>query len=335
MKNKNFQNCIPLELLKKFDNGLPEVWAEVEKLRNYNKLKDYSIWPNYCYIPVNECLGIMAEGDNEVYNKPEGLLIARVVQPLAALAPWRISKEIYVMNPDVEEILSEQDDVKVNKDILLSLPYYSFYIKTNYLKSYDREIDGFFVCLDYDSVDKVPELRFTYLFSDLEWLEFPLILRFKTIQESLDYIYNSNNTPELKDKDANNELKQLMTKSLQMVLYILSINTDVEEDREQKKIYRPVKDIKAVKNRYSEVRKWDVGFRIGQAIRANKERIAQEHSQTHVGSHSSKRPHMRRGHWHSFWTGPKTGERSIVVKWIPPIFIGAKGEMPVVFHDVK
>lgn len=54
-----------------------------------------------------------------------------------------------------------------------------------------------------------------------------------------------------------------------------------------------------------------------------------------TGSHSPKRPHMRRGHWHNFWTGPRDGDRKLVLHWIPPTFIGAKEDSPVVYHDVK
>ena len=335
MKRKSIQKCIPLELVKKIDNDLPGIWDKIEKLRNYNKLNNYSIWPKYCYMTVHEYLGILANGDEGVFDSPDGIFLARLAQALAALAPWRISKEIYVMNPEVEEILSEQDDVKVNKDILLTLPYYSFYIKTNDLKINGYEVDGFFVCLDYEYADKTMELRLTYILPDLTWIEFPILLKFKTIQESLDFLYDEGNIPEYKDNETNKDIKHLLTVSLQLILYILSINTDISEDPEQMKIYRPAKNIEAIKNKYSEVRKWNVGFRIGQTIKANKQRIEREQSQPRVGSHSSKRPHMRRGHWHSFWTGPRDGDRKLVVKWVSPMFIGAKEDTPVVYHNVK
>ena len=57
------------------------------------------------------------------------------------------------------------------------------------------------------------------------------------------------------------------------------------------------------------------------------------------GSHTAKRPHMRRGHWHHFWTGPMDSaqDRKLVLKWLPPIFVGSSqdGEMPVTLHKVK
>ena len=37
------------------------------------------------------------------------------------------------------------------------------------------------------------------------------------------------------------------------------------------------------------------------------------------------RPHWRRAHWHTFWTGPLNGERIAQVKWLPPIAVGLDG----------
>lgn len=35
-------------------------------------------------------------------------------------------------------------------------------------------------------------------------------------------------------------------------------------------------------------------------------------------------PHLRRAHWHGFWTGPLSGERKFTYKWLPPSFVGAE-----------
>lgn len=36
---------------------------------------------------------------------------------------------------------------------------------------------------------------------------------------------------------------------------------------------------------------------------------------------SSRKAHMRRAHWQSFWTGPRDSERKKILKWIPPTFV--------------
>ena len=60
---------------------------------------------------------------------------------------------------------------------------------------------------------------------------------------------------------------------------------------------------------------WDVGFRIGAALRLTQSSPDQKGE---LGG-SGVRPHIRRAHWHGFWHGPREGTRSFKLKWIPPI----------------
>jgi hypothetical protein len=39
-----------------------------------------------------------------------------------------------------------------------------------------------------------------------------------------------------------------------------------------------------------------------------------------------KRPHLRRGHWHGFWTGPRSGNRIFNYKWLPPMIVAADND---------
>lgn len=34
-------------------------------------------------------------------------------------------------------------------------------------------------------------------------------------------------------------------------------------------------------------------------------------------------PHLRRAHWHRYWTGPRSGERQIVVRWVSQTLVNA------------
>ena len=66
-------------------------------------------------------------------------------------------------------------------------------------------------------------------------------------------------------------------------------------------------------------------------------RTVQELEQQHrTGESFSPRPHMRRAHYHHFWTGPHDGERKLIVRWLPPIPVNWKDdtELPTVIHLV-
>lgn len=39
-----------------------------------------------------------------------------------------------------------------------------------------------------------------------------------------------------------------------------------------------------------------------------------------------RRAHIRRGHYHHFWTGPKAGERKLICKWLPPSVVRGTAE---------
>ena len=86
-----------------------------------------------------------------------------------------------------------------------------------------------------------------------------------------------------------------------------------------------------------EPRVWDVGVHISAAIRRFNGRpsaaSAAIEDKATSGSHASSRPHVRSGHWHTYWTGPRDAVfplRKPVMRWIPPLPMGMdwKGELP-------
>lgn len=121
--------------------------------------------------------------------------------------------------------------------------------------------------------------------------------------------------------------------AIQLLLYLLSDNADVNEvvpitiKKAQKR------KLQIIQDKASEVSEKSVGVRIGNAIRKHRA----PSSSTGTGTDSAKRPHSRRGHWHHYWTGPVSGERKLVLKWVAPTFIhqdlGDAGE--VVIFPVK
>ena len=142
--------------------------------------------------------------------------------------------------------------------------------------------------------------------------------------------------------------EDLLQKTLQLVLYLCAENAElVPEPSGKGREETPARPLKAVvmqKDRYSDIRKWDVGIRIGAAIRKYRSDVKIENSASSEEvepkertGHASPRPHMRRGHWHHFWTGArKDAERKLVLRWIPPTFIGKDVDTtPVVLHYEK
>ena len=131
------------------------------------------------------------------------------------------------------------------------------------------------------------------------------------------------------------ETKIFLKQILQVILYILAQNAEIAPNSEQSFI---TKRGKTVKDKYSEIRKWDVGVRIGTSIRQQKIREQSGSTEHKQNGHNPPRPHMRRGHWHHFWTGPKTKpeERKLILKWLSPMSVAANpDDTPIVLHKVE
>lgn len=85
-------------------------------------------------------------------------------------------------------------------------------------------------------------------------------------------------------------------------------------------------------------KQFDVGVRLGNAMRRYKyEHPADDHPKSNTGSHSTHRPHSRRGHWHHFWTGKRSEpeNRKLVLQWVEPTFVGGKSTDATLFRLKK
>ena len=120
---------------------------------------------------------------------------------------------------------------------------------------------------------------------------------------------------------------------LQAITYLSISKKDISEDQLTKKTYKPYQ---TPKNRFSEIRKWEVGVRIGNAIRKSKKATEEKDEQENVEKapymRKPLRPHVRAAHWHHYWTGK--GRTALEIRWIEPVFVGTDNDLPAVIHKV-
>ena len=119
----------PLALLKKTTARYPDIWRKLELAHASNSVDNVSPWQRWCYVPISVTLAAAADID-----KPADLdswcLTAEAASVLAALAPWRLSKEVFVFDPEIQQLLfSQSGDLQITPDSLLKLPYHCFYIQ--------------------------------------------------------------------------------------------------------------------------------------------------------------------------------------------------------------
>lgn len=326
---KKQEKCLPLMLLRSISNKYPGCWDKIEKARkNMN-------WPTWCYIPITNCNRIAAMATQEKgKNLNNAIAVILDGTLMGALAAWRRSKEIYRFDPELEKELykgaSDTVEQKIPAAAFETLPFPCIWIETNNLVLADNQIKGFFVWRDYLAEPfKSAELNMICVTKDMTFLPVALECndRDKAIKDQLLKNFTGG-------EEAVDQIPGEITKALQLVLYLCSVGADVEENPVQKKI---TKRSEALRDKYREVRKWDVGVRFGNTIRAY---VAKE-GKSHNGSHSRKRPHWRKGHFQHYWIGSKSKpeERQLVLNWIQPVLVNEglleDRELPAVVHKVE
>lgn len=357
-KSKKNPDLLPLELLKQVSQRNPGVWDVMEHFHSSNGAPDLATWPEWCYAPMASAIAYVTQGALGLSFDEIAPLMSEA-QAISALAPWRKTKQIYLFDATLEEMLENQDDFHIPSELLLQLQFPAIYIKGHNIQLDGRLADGFFVYLEYDVVRKQKELRLLYLYPDLSVSGVPVNLDTQTLVESVESIRKSaikvaNKAAVGEDSmlgayaadvlahSSTDSLRLEIGRALQLVIYLLAVNADVQENAAQKQIYRRPKDSSSIKDKASEIRKWDVGVRVGQTIRAYHVDRSSEagEAKSKSGTHASPRPHIRRGHWHHYWTGKRADpeSRKLILKWTTPMLIGGSSsndDLPTVIHQVK
>lgn len=284
------------------------------------KGKEYTDWPNWCFIPMagwylmicNErCISVIEDDD------------IRDLSKIAALGAWRYSQGIYRFDDNIFSALIESGiSGKIPCDVLYRLPEWCVYIETNGMDVEGDEISGFWSHLEFDVNSGKPELRFLFDFKS-GLIPFYLTLGDFTIEDSVKNAFEKAWTKY--GYDAGNEKKlqlvvdmsKYINKYLSLLLYLCSEEPEIDNLKEPlshpcrpqpKKIKKGFRLFPADKPRF-----WEVGKETGEKLRR---------AGYSIDSGRSVKAHLRRAHWHGFWTGPRKGERKFTYKWIPPIIVG-------------
>lgn len=66
-------------------------------------------------------------------------------------------------------------------------------------------------------------------------------------------------------------------------------------------------------------------------------RVYEHDAEERIGGATGRHvaPHVRRGHWHGYWTGPRENPTGLEIKWIAPTVVnGSRGELAGTVHEV-
>lgn len=296
-------------------------------------------WPTWCGLPMAAVYAILTHGAGTVYEASRimAALGPTALPDLTAALLWIKAKIVYRFDETLFAELSAQPlDDKIPVEALMQFPFFCVYVEAP-VEIHGQEAAGFFAWLEYDCNAKLGELRLLYLMPDSSTISVPLILTGGTVDDCL-YAVQQSAMSRAHDLGVDIDLSQPgvynaseIAAAVNLVLYICSVGADMLPPAERSAHPRPQVDQRG-NSRRPDV--WEVGTRIGAAIRRYRATEHVEHAP--AGTHASPRPHIRRAHWHSFWTGPRDGKRTVQVKWLPPIPVNVDDtDLPTTLHRVK
>lgn len=344
----------PKKHLEYYSRVYPSAWKQVDQMRQ-DRGKQLPFWPEWCFLPLASAYAIVsaeAESQGIDITSEEGMPLANDIGIIGALAAWRVTQGVYRFDPDVFAAVIETPITgDLPHDVLFNLPEWCVYVETPVLTWLGKPLTGFFAYLEYDLTNSRKELRFvmdTMVEEGKPWLisqvlhlgPWPLAESIaRALQEAgaqTEMVLGQKYTLAGQESEVANIIKDDYTPLLSLLLYLCSVNGEIGDGDRRPVRPRSTKTKKGLRlfppNKPTT---WDVGIRMGAALRKAREMSgAAETKNTEGKQRSAPRAHVRRAHWHGYWTGPRDGDQKFTLKWISPVLVGS-GEIPVTVRPVK
>jgi hypothetical protein len=297
-----------------------------------SKGRDLPTWPDWCFLPMAAWYS-MVSANYQVERLPLNLI--HDVSQLAAIGTWRYTQGIFKIDPDTStELMRSPISGNIPSEILYRLPEWSVYLETPGQNWEDLPMYGFWAHMEWDVSTERHELRLLINCGAEQLVPFPLHIGRWTIVEAIDKATAEAsrqaegfidilppNWSEYQDvaRGLSGQVARLISLLLYLCLDEPEIENVVTPDIRPTKP-RPKKTKKGVKIfPASGTKTWNVGRDTGNMLRQSVK--DQEYDVTGKPTERSVRSHIRRGHWHGYWTGPRKGERRFVYHWIHPLLV--------------
>lgn len=263
------------------------------------------------------------------------------VATLAALAAWRVTQGIYKFDPDLMvPLLDTPMAGDLPCEVLRRMPEWCVYIETPGRIWSGQSMHGFFAHIESDANTGREELRLLIDTED-DLVPIPIHLGPWPLQEAVARAIDVSRVhasaigetiPASIHKDIIGTAEPLIS----LLLYLCADDADISDG--SRSPGRPAPTMTKTGARLfppDKPKKWNVGVRIGAALRKAKEQPPGSSAGDEAGPHASPRAHIRRAHWHTYLIGAGRADRRL--KWLPPIAVNVQGhgDLPAVIHHVK
>lgn len=279
-------------------------------------------WPDWCYAPIAAAASAWMQWGYGPEN----------AGTITGLAAWRMTQGIYRIDPSLYGSLIDTPVTgDLPTDAIFQLPEWCVYVETPESVSYaDHPVHGAFAWLEHDVNHGHSELR---MLLDIDHSAgpnlYPCIIHLGgTIEEGIERARQEIlKRARLDPSTATDAWIEPSQKIVSLLLYMCSV-VDYQRNGQPGLPVNPVgkktkRGLRIFAPQNSTT--WDVGVRMGAALRAAYHREQAEQDATPTGRRV--RPHVRRAHWHTFLSGPRLrdgerippADRRRYVRWVPPI----------------
>lgn len=346
--------------------AVPARWPHAWELVDLVRQQHAATWPPHIYLPMPAASGVLTAQHRRL-GMPDAPRHGRVGEQvgdaytLAALAAWRMTQGIYRYDPALYAALVDTPlGGDIPAGILQRLPEWCVYIETPGMTIpvvdgtilRDLPAPGAWLWLDYDhDADKL----LIGWDVDLDTLPVTVVPLVGTLDAAVDRVLDhwaqarvegaATDDPHPAMRAA---YRRCVPPVLSLALYLCSEAPDLTR---RGRIDTPENPTPVRTRRHgwrlfpaAGSREWDVGVRIGAALRDAYQR-EQTGGDASLPSHSV-RPHVRRAHWHTFVSGATkradgtvipASERRRDLRWLPPIPVALDdvAQLPAVVRSVK
>lgn len=277
----------------------------------------------------------MMTGNDEI---PEDLeedraLAAELFSSYLMPNKWAANKQVYKFDSELELALADSEEIKLPVRILDRLPYQTFYLEFSEDGIFRKNFHGAFINIIRKENGY---LLYTERVKEDGRVMFGKAALVPNDNEDGIFIFDKNDFS-CDESDRNVDWTEFCFYMLNALLYLCADNAEIQESSVTKNTYHPSGRIK---NRFSEIRQWECGYRYGSEIRSQKKQKKSsdnckgQTSELNICVKRSLPAHTRRAHWHHYWTGSRNGERKLILHWIPPVYVSGTECQAAVVHKV-
>jgi hypothetical protein len=335
----------PTRYLRMILDEFPTLAQDVDHIRRQRGTR-IPIWPAWCWLPQSGASAIVTRG-----NRFTDLAQTTQATIVCALANWRMGQGVYAFDETLFTALWETPLTGgLPTELLYHLPEYCCYVPCTWARPFedDMALQGFFVHLEWDFAREMAELCFLCDVDIPEdpgccLLAFSLPLSGGTLEQTiaagqqfaltqLDRASQFSSPEEVarlervvRDPTLPTRHAALLTPLVSLTLYLCSTAAELRDTRG--KAARPTRPVPTKTKRglktfpASQPTTWEVGWRIGAALRAAQLRADAANDEA---IHGGVRAHLRRAHWHTYLTGK--GRTTPRVRWLHPMLVGGEVE---------